>query len=125
MNRRVLPAAVLGLAAMVLAACTEDTRRPVATVPTQACNTAFSVVNNSSLTVRELYYSHSSRSGWGVDQLGSSMLPPGRAMNHRAANTGNYDFRVVWTNGRSAEIRQVNVCRASRITITDRGLVAS
>jgi hypothetical protein len=46
-------------------------------------------------------------------------------VNYRAANTGAYDFRVVWTNGRAAEIRQVNVCRASRITVTDRGLIAS
>jgi hypothetical protein len=125
MNRRFLPAMVIGLAAIALAACTEDTRRPVSTVSSPSCDTSFSVVNNSSQTVRELYYSHSSRGSWDSDQLGSSVLPPGRAINRRAINTGNYDFRVVWTNGRAAEIRQVNICRASRITITDRGLVAS
>jgi hypothetical protein len=94
-------------------------------VPAQACDTSFRVVNASSGTVQALYFSHSSRSGWGTDQLGSGVLPPGRALNYRAANTGNYDFRAVWSNGRAAELMGVNVCRASVITITDRGLRAS
>jgi hypothetical protein len=60
-----------------------------------------------------------------VDQLGQSVLPPGRFVNYRASNAGNYDFRVVWTNGRAAEMRGVNICRASQITVTNSGLVAS
>jgi hypothetical protein len=124
-NRRLFPASVLGLAALVLAACQDEPRRTAVIVPTQSCNTAFRVVNNSSGTVGQLFFSHSSQSGWGADQLGRSVLPPGRFVNYRAANTGAYDFRVVWTTGRAAEIRQVNVCRASQITVTDRGLFAS
>lgn len=83
------------------------------------------MVNNSGATVERLYFSHSSLGSWGNDQLGQSVLPPGRQVSYRAANTGNYDFRVVWTNGRAAEIRGVNVCRASRITVTNGGLLAS
>ncbi len=116
--------AVAGLAALALGACTPQAQNVVA-VPSQACDTSFRVVNNSSMTVNQLFFSHSSLSGWGNDQLGSSVLPPGRLVNYRAANAGNYDFRVVWANGNAAEIRGVNVCRASQITVTNRGLVAS
>jgi hypothetical protein len=124
-QRRVLSAALLGAAALTLAACQQEPAQRVVVVPSQACNTAFRVVNNSSVTVGQLYFSHSSLSGWGTDQLGRNVLPPGRFVNYRAANTGNYDFRVVWTNGRAAEIRGVNVCRASQITVTNAGLIAS
>lgn len=125
MQRRLLSAAFATLAAVGLAACQQEPAQRVVTVPSQACNTAFRVVNNSSATVGQLYFSHSSLSGWGVDQLGSSVLPPGRFVNYRAAHAGNYDFRVVWTNGRAAEIRGVNICRASQITVTNSGLIAS
>jgi hypothetical protein len=118
--------ALAGLVALPLAACQQDARNPVVVVPVQAaCDTSFRVSNQSSLTVSQLYFSHSSQRGWGSDQLGSAVLPPGRAVSYRAANTGNYDFRVVWTNGQTAELRGVNVCRASQITVTSRGLVAS
>jgi hypothetical protein len=125
MQRRFLSAALAGAAALGLAACQQEPAQRVVVVPSQACNTAFRVVNNSSLTVGQLYFSHSSLSGWGVDQLGQSVLPPGRFVNYRASNAGNYDFRVVWTNGRAAEMRGVNICRASQITVTNSGLVAS
>lgn len=125
MHRRVLPAALLGVAALALAACQQEPARNVVVVPSQSCNTAFRVVNNSSGTVERLYFSHSSLGSWGADQLGTSVLPPGRFVNYRAANTGNYDFRVIWANGRRAELMGVNVCRASQITVTDRGLFAS
>lgn len=119
---------VLAGAALMLGACTPQQPQQVVVVQrpvSQACDTSFVVVNNSGATVERLYFSHSSLGSWGNDQLGQSVLPPGRQVSYRAANTGNYDFRVVWTNGRAAEIRGVNVCRASRITVTNGGLLAS
>jgi hypothetical protein len=125
-HRRFFGIALAGLASLSLAACQQDPRSTVVAVPVQAaCDTSFRVVNNSSATVSQLYFSHSSLRGWGNDQLGSSVLPPGRFVNYRAANTGNYDFRVVWSNGQASELRGVNVCRASQITVTNRGLLAS
>ncbi|WP_270937933.1 hypothetical protein [Falsiroseomonas oryzae] len=125
MQRRVLPAVLAGFAALGLAACQQEPQRTVVVVPSQACDTSFRVVNNSGLTVERLYFSHSSLGAWGADQLGTSVLPPGRFVNYRANNAGNYDFRVVWTNGQAAELRGVNICRASQITVTNRGLVAT
>jgi hypothetical protein len=122
MLRRLLTAATL-LGLTGLAACVPPTQTMV--VQQASCNTAFRVINNSSGTVERLYFSHSSLGGWGNDQLGQNVLPPGRSASYRAANTGYYDFRVVWQNGRSAELRQVNVCAASNIVVTNRGLSAS
>jgi hypothetical protein len=104
----------------------------VACAPTQSvvvqergCDTSFRVVNNSSGTVERLYFSHASQSGWGNDQLGDQVLPSGKSASYRAANTGAYDFRVVWANGRAAELRRIDICVASTITIHDSGLSAN
>ena len=123
MNRRHIGA--LGFMALALTACVEQQQRPVVVMPARGCDTSFLVINRSSQTVERLYFSHSSLNGWGADQLGANVLPPGRQMSYRAANTGQYDFRVTWVNGRSAELRRVNVCVASRITVTNSGLIAN
>lgn len=125
MNRRL--AIFTPLALLFTAAC--QPQQPQLVVVQQrpavaACDTSFRVSNASSRTVAQLYFSHSNMSGWGADQLGASVLPPGRFVNYRAANTGNYDFRVVWADGRTAELRRVNVCVASEIRVTDGGLRA-
>jgi hypothetical protein len=120
--------------AIALSACVEAPQQAVYVTPQPAqrtvvtrpaCNTDFRVVNQSGRTVERLYFSHSSLGSWGNDQLGQSVLPPGRQVSYRAANEGAYDFRVIWNNGQEAELRRINVCAASQITITSRGLVAS
>jgi len=125
-RRRGLAAGMVGLAAFGLVACTEDNRRPVTSsgAVVQNCDTSFAFVNRSSNTVGQLFFGSSARTVWDSDMLGSNVLPPGRQMNFRARNTGNYDFRVVWANGRVAELRGVNICRASQIIVTDGGLRA-
>jgi hypothetical protein len=125
MRRRLLTATLLATATLGLAACQQQPAQQVVVVPSQACDTSFRVVNNSSATVQTLQFSHSSQGGWGADQLGQAVLPPGRFANYRAANAGNYDFRVIWQNGRSAQLMGVNICRASQIIVTDRGLLAT
>jgi len=117
MLRRVLP--LLGL--IPLAACAPQ----VVLVQQQRCDTSFTVVNNSSYTVQELYFSPNSVRNWGPDQLGQNVLPPGRSTAYRAASEGGYDFRVVWNNGNSAELPNVDVCVASTITVTNGGLRAN
>lgn len=117
-------AAALGLGALALAGCTE-TGGGVQPVYAGTCDSRFQVINQSGAVIERLYFSHSSQGGWGADQLGDNVLGNGRMMTFRASNAGNYDFRVVWSNGRSAELRQVNICQAARITATSRGLYAS
>ncbi len=90
----------------------------------QGCDTRFDIVNRSSQVVEELYFSSSRQNDWGPDQLGNDVLAIGASMRYTAANPGAYDFKVVWVGGRSAELRQIDICRASRITVTDRGLIA-
>jgi len=130
MIRRKILSLLAVLGAGSVAACAPQTiyvPQPVAVAqPPVAvgCDTRFQVVNQSSLTVMQLFFSHSSLANWGVDQLGQNVLPPGRAWNYRANNAGNYDFRVVWQNGRAAELRRVNICAATQIVVTNQGLFA-
>lgn len=120
---------LFALLALGVSACAPQTvyvPQPAYVAPPQAqgCDTRFQVVNNSSLTVAQLFFSHESLNSWGVDQLGQNVLPPGRAASYRANNAGGYDFRIVWQNGRAAELRRIDICRASRIVVTNRGLYA-
>lgn len=113
--------------ATLLAACVppQPYVQPVMVAPVQrVCDTSIRVINESNAIVRELYFSHSSLGSWGADQLGANVIYPGRSMSYRLTNPGNYDFRVVWNNGRATEIRQINVCVASQIIVTNRGISA-
>lgn len=119
--------AALLAGATLLGGCTPQGQQPVYATPARGpvCDTGFRVVNNSSRTVTQLFFSHSSINAWGNDQLGAAVLQPGRFVNYRAANPGSYDFRVVWAGGGAAELRRVNVCAASQITVTNAGLRAN
>ncbi|HEY4253868.1 MAG TPA: hypothetical protein VGM87_21850 [Roseomonas sp.] len=130
LNRRSLFAALAMTGGAALAGCVAQPQTvyvPQQVVVPQVspgCDTRFQVVNQSGRTVREFYFSHSSLSSFGADQLGQRVLEPGQAMTFVANNPGNYDFRAVWMNGRREDLYRINICAASRITITNRGLVA-
>lgn len=113
--------------ATLLGACVPQQQtyvQPVVVAPPRVCDTSIRVINESNYVVERLFFSHSSLGTWGADQLGASVLYPGRAASYRLNNPGNYDFRVVWAGGRATEIRQINVCVASQIIVTNRGLSA-
>ena len=129
MLRRLLPAALALMGAAAVSACAPQTvyvPTPVGVAPTPSpgCDTRFQLVNNSSRTVLTFQYSHASLSSWGVDQLGQNVLAPGQVWNARAANAGAYDFRITWVGGGAAELRNINICAASRIYVTNRGMYA-
>lgn len=133
-RRQLFTAAFAALGSLGLAGCVapqpivgqgaQFVQPVVQQVPRRACDTRFTVVNRSGLTVRELYFSSSRLANFGADQLGQRVLQPGQSVNYVAANPSGYDFRVVWVNGRRADLMGVDVCQASRITVTNRGLVA-
>lgn len=127
MNRRDLARlsliAGLGLVAAGCAPTTPlQTARPV-TRP--VCDTSFRVVNSSAVVVQQLFFGSSMQRAWGADQLGQDVLSPGQAKAYRASYSGNYDFRVVWANGRTADLMAVNICAVNQITVTNGGLRAS
>ncbi|MES2710037.1 MAG: hypothetical protein V4653_00505, partial [Pseudomonadota bacterium] len=88
MNRRHLFAAFAGLGSLSLAGCVvpqptvgqgaQFVQPVVQQVPRRGCDTRFTVVNQSSMTVRELYFSSSRLASFGADQLGQRVLQPGQ-----------------------------------------------
>ena len=130
MFRRLLPAILALMGAAAVSACAPQTvyvPTPVGVpqVPVgPGCDTRFQVVNNSSRPIYSLQYSHASRNDWGPDQLGQSMIPVGGVWNAQAANAGLYDFRITWNGGGAAELRRVDICRASRIVVYNNGIRA-
>lgn len=71
------------------------------------------VINNSGYTVEHIYVSHSSRSGWGTDRLGSQVLLSGYNIRVYPADGTQrciYDLRAVLVDGRATERREVDIC---------------
>ena len=83
----------------------------------QSCDTTIQVANASGAQVEELYFNPASIDDWGRDRLGDNVLESGRAITCRPGRGGKYDFRVVWNGGREAEIRGVDICTISRVTV--------
>ena len=90
----------------------------------QGCDTRFDFFNRSSRTVVEFYFDSSANPNWTRDELGDGVLPAGQARRFRAVYSGNYDFRAVLEGGRAVELRRVNICAITKVTLTDNGLTA-
>lgn len=90
----------------------------------QGCNTSMQFVNNSGRTVAQLFYNPSGNPDWGPDRLGANVMRPGQHTQVRLQYARPYDFRMVWDNGQSSELRRVNVCAIGRIVATNQGLRA-
>lgn len=110
-------------AGFLLGACVPDARQPN-TSSRAGCDTSIRFENTSSITVTNLYYNPAPVATWGQDRLGQNVLRPGGTTNSRMSFARPYDFRIVWENGRSSELRNVDVCRVSHISITNVGLRA-
>ena len=105
----------------VLAGCDQ----PLTATAPAAPICPFQVTNNASMPVRNLHFNSSGMlAGWGSDQLGGRVLSRGRSQGFRPSSPGTQDVRIVWANGRAAELRQVDTCRTARISVTTNGLVA-
>ncbi len=90
----------------------------------QNCDTRFTFHNRSSRTVMEFYFDSSRNPRWTRDELGAGVLPAGQSKRFAAAYSGNYDFRAVLDNGRAVELRQIDICRITDVTLTDQGMSA-
>lgn len=88
------------------------------------CDTRFTFANRSSVQVNEFYFGPSSDSNWGRDRLGENVLPAGRQVRFDTGRPGAHDFRIVWSNGETAELMRVDICATNEITATQRGIEA-
>ena len=96
----------------------------VASVSVQAQEARYvRVINETGATVEKIYVSHSSRSGWGRDQLGSQVLWSGyniRVYPNDGTSRCVYDLKAVTVDGRSTERREVDICGGSEWTLYTR-----
>lgn len=82
------------------------------------------VENISSETINNLYASPITAKTWEEDLFGSRTLAPGQSISANIDNGTNechYDLKVVLSNGKSFEHRNVNVCASSKWTVGDSG----
>ncbi|WP_043362634.1 hypothetical protein [Belnapia sp. F-4-1] len=111
--------------ALGLAACSPPPDRSMAEAPARGgCAGEMQVVNVSSRTVDRLFLARLSLEGWGSDRLGQEVLRPGRSARYRPTAPGAQDLRVVWADGRTAELRRVDPCTTGTIRVEDAGLKA-
>jgi hypothetical protein len=98
MLRRFLVAVMLGLMAATAAQA-------------QSNDPSFRIVNNTQMTVNEVYASPSTDRSWGHDRMGTEVIRPGATHIVRLPpGDCTYDIRVVYQGGRSEERRGVNTC---------------
>lgn len=88
------------------------------------CDTRFDLINRSGAQVDEFYFGSSANQNWGPDRLGDGVLANGQTRRFQPRATGMVDFKVVWQNGETAEVRQVDICTATEIVATKSGITA-
>lgn len=88
------------------------------------CDTRFILANRSGVTVNEFYFGSSANPNWGRDRLGDDVLAPGRQITFDTGRPGLHDFRIVWSNGDTAQLMQVDICTTTEIVATRSGIEA-
>jgi hypothetical protein len=83
-------------------------------------NTEFSLVNQSTDFIFEVYISSVHATNWGSDQLGDEVLGPGRQKTFNPGSSQGcfYDIRVVYEGGREEEVRRRNLCELSEVSFS-------
>jgi hypothetical protein len=78
--------------------------------------------NASALPVEQAYFGTGAPDGWGADLLaGRPGLTPGATATLRASGGAATAraLRVVWSNGRAAELAGVDACRFGQVVVLD------
>lgn len=104
------------ICALGLAAC----EIPVSSGSGDGRNRVMNIVNDTNRTMVRFYASNSSRSSWGPDQLGSSVLGPHRFTTINFDDgTGAcvFDFRAEMSNGQNLNHYNINVCVQSEFRV--------
>jgi len=105
MPRRLLFAAMLGLAALPAGAQQNDP--------------SFRIVNNTDKVVNEVYASPSNQRNWGHDRLGAEVVPPGGRQIIRLSAEGSCtnDLRIVYQGGTAEERRGLDTCAMTDVVL--------
>jgi hypothetical protein len=83
----------------------------------QAGDPSFTVVNQATRPIRELFASPSSEDNWGEDRLGrETVRARGRRDIRLPPGICQYDLRVVWDDDRAEERRDVNLCETRELS---------
>ena len=93
-------------------------------VATISCAGEVRLQNAGSLAVEQVYFSAAGPANWGRDLLAPAMLPPGGDHLVQAA-PGQNAVRIVFANGRAAELPTMDVCRTPNLRIRPTDLLAS
>lgn len=84
----------------------------------------FALVNRTGYQINELYVSASANNRWGRDILGDEVMPSGTRRNitfGRNQRECQFDIRIIYSDGERAEIRQIDLCQVSVVTLTWNG----
>jgi hypothetical protein len=91
----------------------------------QSCDTSFVLMNTSRVVVQEFYFNPARNPTGAVTASAMAWsIRAGQMAFRPAGNATRYDFRVVWSNGENAELRNVDICSTSRIVATQQGVEA-
>lgn len=105
----------------LLAACAGGEGGSVATL---GCGGEVRLRNIGSMTVEQAYFSPAGPADWGPDLLAPGTLPPG-GEKLISARPGRNAVRIVFANGRAAEMPAMDVCATPSLSIQPTGLLAS
>ena len=86
----------------------------------------FTLVNKTGLTVSELYVSPSKADEWGEDVLGVDVLAAGAKVAisfHRSEKPCKWDLKIVDDDGDDVVWENIDLCKASEITLKYEGKV--
>lgn len=111
MNRSAL--LLLGLGALTLTACVEDTGGST------SVDRRVTIINNTNTAIREFYGSNVGADSWQEDILGADVLPAGRSVTINFDDGSGYctfDFKAVFVDGSSLVDQNVDVCTTGRVT---------
>ena len=87
------------------------------------CDGRIQLRNAAPLAVEQLYVTPAGPSNWGLDLLAGATLAPG-GVHAVPARPGLNAARVVFVNGRAAEMAGLDVCATPSLTVLPNGLQA-
>lgn len=93
-------------------------------VSTLGCSGELRLRNQGPMTIEQVFVSPRGPAQWGPDLLAPGTLPPGATQVVRGA-PGRNAVRIVFANGRAAEMLALDVCGNPNLGISPTGLLAS